>query len=426
MPGIICVGTQWGDEGKGKITDLMAGDMDMVVRYQGGNNAGHTVVTENQQLRLHHIPSGILHPHITCVIGNGMVINLQVLLEEIDNLQSKGISTDNLRISSNAHLIMPYHLILDQAGELRLGKSKIGTTHKGIGPAYADKATRVGVRVQDLLDMKIFRAKVEQVLKDKNAIIEKVYGLEPLKSEEIITEAQRHAEKVKKYVTDTSLLINENLSRGKNVFFEGAQGTFLDLDHGTYPFVTSSSPVAGGACVGAGVSPLRIDRVLGVAKAYVTRVGSGPFPTELENEIGDGMCELGKEYGTTTGRKRRCGWFDSIMLKYAVRINGVTSLALTKLDVLSQFDTLRICIGYEFEGKIYPEFPPHQTIFHKCQPVYEELEGWREDISNTRTLGELPSAARRYVRRIEEIASVPVEIISVGPGRKQTIAVRAE
>jgi adenylosuccinate synthase len=417
---------QWGDEGKGKITDLMAGEMDMVVRYQGGNNAGHTVVTENQQLRLHHIPSGILYPHIICVIGNGMVINAQVLLDEISNLESKGISTDNLRMSSNAHLIMPYHLILDQAAELRLGKSKIGTTHKGIGPAYADKASRIGVRVQDLLDMKIFRAKVEQVLKDKNAILTRVYGLEPLRSEEIIAQAEEHAQQLKKYITDTALLINEALDRGKNVFFEGAQGTFLDLDHGTYPFVTSSSPVAGGACVGAGVSPLRVNRVLGVTKAYVTRVGSGPFPTEQENEIGSGMCELGREYGTTTGRKRRCGWFDSIMLKYAVRINGVTSLALTKLDVLSQFDTLKICVSYEFEGKVYTEFPPHQTIFHKCLPVYEELEGWKEDISNIKSFEELPLPAKRYVRRIEEIASVPVEIISVGPKREQTIGVRTE
>lgn len=424
MPGTICVGTQWGDEGKGKITDLTAGGMDMVVRYQGGNNAGHTVVTEDQQLRLHHIPSGILYPHITCVIGNGMVINPQVLLEEISALESKGISTEGLRISSNAHLIMPYHLILDQAAELRLGESRIGTTHKGIGPAYSDKASRVGIRVQDLLDMKIFRTKVEQVLKDKNAIITKVYGLQPLKSEDIIVQAEENAEKLRKYITDTSLLINQALDQGKNVFFEGAQGTFLDLDHGTYPFVTSSSPIAGGACVGAGVSPLRINRVLGVAKAYVTRVGSGPFPTEQANEIGEQMCELGREYGTTTGRKRRCGWFDSVMLRYAVRINGVTSLALTKLDVLSQLDPLRICTGYEYEGEVYTEFPPHQTIFHKGHPIYEELEGWKEDISNIRRFEELPQAAKRYVRRIEEIASVPVEIISVGPRRSQTIVTK--
>lgn len=421
MPGIVCVGLQWGDEGKGKITDLLASEMDMVVRYQGGNNAGHTVVTQDYELRLHHIPSGILYPHITCVMGNGMVVNLKVLLEEIDNLVAKGISTQKLLISSNAHIIMPYHLIVDQASELRLGKARIGTTHKGIGPAYADKASRIGIRMQDLLDFKILRTKIEQVLKEKNAILEKLYNLPPLNLIEITNRMETYAERLKSYITDTAIVISQYLEKEKNVFFEGAQGTFLDLDHGTYPFVTSSSPVAGGACIGAGVGPMNINKVLGVAKAYVTRVGSGPFPTEQANEIGEELCERGREYGTTTGRKRRCGWFDAVMLRYAVKINGASAIAITKLDVLSHLETIKICVGYEYEGRTFSEFPLHQTVVHKCMPIYEELEGWRQDISNIKKYDELPSQAKRYIRHIEELAGVPVEIVSVGPLRSQTI-----
>jgi len=421
MPGIIIVGTQWGDEGKGKITDLLAEDMDFVVRYNGGNNAGHTVVNAEEEFRLHHIPSGILYPHIICLIANGTVINAPVLLEEIDKLEARGISTENLKISSNAHLVMPYHLLLDQAAEYRLGKSQIGTTRKGIGPAYADKAARAGIRVQDLLDMKIFRTKLEQALKEKNAILSQVYHLDPLDGEEIIATYAQYAERLSKYIADTSFLINEALNQGKNVLFEGAQGTFLDLDHGTYPFVTSSSPVAGGACVGAGVGPLQMSKVIGVTKAYVTRVGSGPFPTEQFGEVGEILSQVGREYGTTTGRKRRCGWFDAVLLRYAVRVNGLTSIALTKLDVLSSLEKVNICVGYEYEGKVYQDFPSHQTIFHKCQPVYEELEGWQEDISNIKKYQDLPPAAKRYLERIGELAGIPIEVISVGPKREQTI-----
>lgn len=423
MPSTIIVGAQWGDEGKGKICDLLAEHMDMVVRYQGGDNAGHTVVTRQVSLKLHHIPSGILYPHITCVMGDGMVVNPKVLIQEMDSLEEMGISTKNLIISSNAHLIMPYHLILDREGEMRLGKSKIGTTKKGIGPAYADKTARIGIRVQDLLDIKIFREKVQSALQEKNAILTKVYDLKPLEVEEIVSEYAAYAERLKDHIADTSLLINQALRKDKNVLFEGAQGTLLDIDHGTYPFVTSSSATAGGACIGAGVGPTRINKVLGVVKAYVTRVGSGPFPTEESGTIGEAMREVGQEYGTTTGRARRCGWLDAVILRYAIRINNIDSLAITKLDVLSQFDKVKICLSYSYQGKLYEEFPPHQTIFHKAEPVYEELEGWQADISNIREYQDLPEQARKYLKRIEELAGIPIEIVSVGSAREQTIVV---
>lgn len=423
MPGTILIGTQWGDEGKGKITDILSDDMDIVVRYQGGNNAGHTVVKGDTELKLHLIPSGVLYPHIIPIIADGVVIDPKVLIEEIEGLVVKGINVDKLIISGNAHLIMPYHRVLDQAVESHLGKAKIGTTRRGIGPAYTDKASRVGIRAQDLLDMKIFRAKLAQVLLSKNELLEKIYDLPPMDLDEIVKEYEGYADRLRGLIKDTSLFINQMLDSGKKVIFEGAQGTLLDLDHGTYPFVTSSSPVAGGACAGAGVGPLKIDRVTGIVKAYVTRVGSGPFPTELEDEAGRHMLDVGGEFGTTTGRQRRCGWFDALILRYATRINGLSDMVLTKLDVLTGISPLKICVGYDYKGKIYREFPPHQTIFHKCQPVYEEHEGWTEDITEAKTMDDLPKAAKGYIARIEEIAGIKFSMISVGPKRSQTIII---
>ncbi len=423
MPGTILIGTQWGDEGKGKITDILSDDMDIVVRYQGGNNAGHTVVKGDTELKLHLIPSGVLYAHIIPIIGDGVVIDPKVLIDEIEGLQVKRIHVEKLIISGNAHLIMPYHRLLDQAAETHLGKAKIGTTRRGIGPAYTDKAARVGIRVQDLLDMKIFREKLAQVLLSKNELLEKIYELPPMDLDEIVREYEGYADRLRGLIKDTSLFINQMLDSGKKVIFEGAQGTLLDLDHGTYPFVTSSSPIAGGACAGAGVGPLKIDRVTGIVKAYVTRVGSGPFPTELDDEVGRHMLDVGGEFGTTTGRQRRCGWFDGLILRYATRINGLSDMVLTKLDVLTGISPLKICVGYDYKGKIYREFPPHQTIFHKCQPVYEEHEGWTEDITGVINVADLPKAAKSYIDRIEELAGVKFSIISVGPKRSQTIIV---
>jgi adenylosuccinate synthase len=421
MPGILLLGIQWGDEGKGRITDLLASQVDMVVRFQGGNNAGHTVVSNGVQFKLHHIPSGILYPDKICVIGNGAVVNPEVLIEELDNLNNKGIGTDNLRISGNAHLVMPYHIILDKAGEQNLGKSKIGTTHKGIGPVYADKAYRSGIRVQDLLDLKIFKIKLNEALKLKNAIIEKVYNLEPLKLEEVFEKYKSYVTRIGKYIVDTSFLINKFLNEGKFVLFEGAQGTLLDIDHGTYPFVTSSSTIAGGVCIGAGVGPKQINEIIGVMKAYTTRVGSGPFPTEIEGKTGDYIREKGYEYGTTTGRPRRCGWLDSIIAKYSIMINSIDSIALTKLDVLSGVDDIKICFAYDYEGKTYKDLPPHQTIMHKCKPVYKVLKGWKEDISGIKTYEELPENTKRYIEEIEKLIKIPISLVSVGPERSQII-----
>ncbi len=421
MPGIVILGTQWGDEGKGRITDLLSSHMDMVVRFQGGNNAGHTVVAQENQFKLHLIPSGILYPNIICVIGNGVVVNPEVLIEELDDLKSKGISTDNLRISGNAHLVMPYHIILDKACEQGLGKSKIGTTHKGIGPVYADKASRSGIRVQDLLDLKIFRTKLEEVLKLKNTIIEKIYGLEPLDLEEVFIKYKKYVERIGKYIIDTSFLINKALDEGKLVLFEGAQGTLLDIDHGTYPFVTSSSTIAGGACIGSGIGPKRIDEIIGVAKAYTTRVGSGPFPTEDISSVGDYIREKGYEYGTTTGRARRCGWFDAIILKYSIMINSIDSIALTKIDVLSGLDEIKICTGYKYGDKVFEDMPPHQTIMHKCEPIYKVLEGWKEDLCDVKSFEDLPDNTRKYIEELEKIIKVPISMVSVGPERSKII-----
>ncbi len=426
VPGTVVLGAQWGDEGKGKITDLMADRMDLVVRFAGGNNAGHTVVCGEDEFKLHLMPSGILYPHITTVIGNGVVVNPKVLLEEMDGLHARGISCGKLRISCNAHLVMPYHLAFDHLGEVSLGSAKLGTTHRGIGPAYADKADRMGMRMQDLLDEKIFKAKLEVSLERKNAILTKAFGQEPFDVGEILAEYMAYAQRLAPHIADTSLLIYEALEEGKKVLFEGAQGTLLDLDHGTYPFVTSSSPTVGGVFTGTGVGPSHIEKVIGVAKAYATRVGYGPFPTEQTNEIGDTLGAKGVEFGTTTGRKRRCGWLDMVLLRYAARVNSLTGIALTKLDVLSGFDRLKVCVGYSYQGKIYHEFPPHQTIFHKCEPEYLDLPGWQVDISGVTERAELPEAARKYVEFIEQGTGVPAEIISVGPKRTQTILTREE
>jgi adenylosuccinate synthase len=422
MPATILVGTQWGDEGKGKATDLLADHMDLVVRYQGGNNAGHTVRVSGETFKLHLIPSGILYEHITPVIGDGVVVDPRVLLEEMDGLAARDVDVSRLLVSANAHLIMPYHLELDKVTERYLGRHKLGTTRRGIGPAYADKATRVGLRMQDLTDPKIFREKLDAALKEKNAVLSKVYNRLPLDGSEIADDYLGYGRRLAPHIADTSAVIHRALRDGRRVLLEGAQGTLLDLDHGTYPFVTSSNPVAGGALVGSGIGPREVDRVIGVTKAYVTRVGSGPFPTEDEGEAGRRMRDRGGEYGTTTGRPRRCGWFDSVLLRYAARVNGLTELFLTKLDVLSGLDGLRVCTAYRYDGRTYEDFPPHQTIVHKAEPVFEELEGWTEDLGAIRSADDLPGPARKYVERLSDLGGVPVRTISVGPSREQTVA----
>lgn len=420
MPSLVVVGAQWGDEGKGKIVDLLSEKMDINVRYNGGANAGHTIVNGDKKFKFHLIPSGIIYPHIIPVIGAGVVIDLDILISEIEGLQARGIDTDRLLISGNAHLTMPYHKILDGLAEKRLGKMAIGTTRRGIGPTYADKAYRSGIRVQDLLDMKIFYEKLVAALKDKNRII-KAYGREPLDAEQIINDYLIYAEKISKHIIDTARYINNAYDAGSAILFEGAQGTFLDIDYGTYPFVTSSSTTAGGTTTGAGIPPRKIDYVLGVCKAYTTRVGAGPFPTELTNETGEYLAEKGFEFGTTTGRKRRCGWLDIVLLKYAAMLNGLNSIALTKLDVLTGLEKIKICVAYEYEGKTYEDYPFHQTIFHKAKPVYEEFPGWTSDISEATSFAQLPKRAQDFIKKIEELSGVPVSIISVGPKRTQTI-----
>jgi adenylosuccinate synthase len=433
MPGIVIVGAQWGDEGKGKVTDLLAEQAQVVVRYQGGNNAGHTVVVGQQTLKLHLIPSGIHRPGVLCVIGNGLVVDPRALVAEMDELEANGLDTSGLRISANAHLVMPYHLILDGIEEERRGGKSLGTTRRGIGPTYTDKAARYGLRVQAFLDLTVFEEKLSRALEQKNALLTAVYGKEPLEMEPILEEYRACAERLRPHIVDASLLVHEALTQGQNVLFEGAQGTLLDIDHGTYPFVTSSSPVAGGACTGVGIGPRLIDGVIGVSKAYTTRVGAGPFPTELSDATGDHLREVGREYGTTTGRPRRCGWFDGVILRYAARVNGLTSLALTKLDVLTGLPKLKICVGYElalskvegYDDQVLKEFPYQGAVLARCQPIYEEMDGWAEDISGARTYDELPLQAQAYVTRLEELGGVPVDIISVGPKREQTILLRS-
>jgi adenylosuccinate synthase len=424
VPAAIVLGTQWGDEGKGKVVDYLADRMDFVVRYQGGNNAGHTVVAEGQTLKLHLIPSGILYPHIMSVIADGVVVDPRVLLEEMDTLAGLGVDLSKLVISGNAHLIMPYHLEIERVVERFLGKNALGTTKRGIGPAYGDKAARIGLRVQDLFDQKIFREKLDVVLKEKNLVLTKVYGRLPLTADRILEDYMGYAERLRPYLADTSRLLDEGLRAGKSVMLEGAQGTLLDLDHGTYPFVTSSNPVAGYALASAGIGPSWVERVIGVTKAYVTRVGAGPFPTEETGEIGETLVERGGEFGTTTGRRRRTGWFDAVILRYAARINGFTELFLTKLDVLSQLSPIRVCVAYEVDGERHEDVPAHQSLFHRARPVYEEAEGWSEDLGEVRSFAELPGAAKAYVRRLEDLVDVPIGVVSVGPAREQSLPVR--
>jgi adenylosuccinate synthase len=422
MPGIVIVGTQWGDEGKGKVTDLLAERAELVVRFQGGNNAGHTIVRGDDEFKLHLIPSGILYPDKTCVIGNGVVIDPEVLIAEIEDLRRRRIETGSLRISANAHLVMPYHVILDRAGEDRLGRLEIGTTKRGIGPCYADKAARLGVRVQDLLDAKILRKKVMAALEPKKQML-RPYARDPRLDLHAITEDYlRYGHRLEPYIADTARLCWEALDADRTVIFEGAQATLLDLDHGTYPFVTSSNPVAGAACIGAGIGPTDIDEVWGVAKAYSTRVGAGPFPTELDDEIGIRLQERGGEFGTTTGRSRRCGWLDLVALRYAARLNRLSALAVTKLDVLAGIDPIRVAVRYRgAEGAVFDEFPYHQSILHTASAEYEELPGFDADIGDCRSAAELPREARDYLELVAEGTGVPVRLVGVGPGRDQVI-----
>jgi adenylosuccinate synthase len=426
MPGIALVGIQWGDEGKGKVTDILAESTDVVVRYQGGNNAGHTIVVGRERYALHLIPTGVLYPHCTPVIGPGVVVNPQVLLDELDSLTARGIDTSRLLVSGNAHLIMPYHLELDRVTERRLGKNRLGTTKRGIGPSYADKAARIGLRVQDLLDEKIFTTKLEVALKEKNLLLTRVYGRLPIDLDDIRDEYLGYGDRLRPHIADTTTFIHEMLDDDRTVLFEGAQATMLDLDHGTYPFVTSSSPIAGGACAGAGVGPRDIGRIIGISKAYCTRVGSGPFPSEADPADAEVLVEVGAEYGTTTGRKRRCGWFDAVAARYAARLNTLTELVITKLDVLSRFSSIKVCVAYEYEGRHYRDFPPNQTIFNKCRPVYEELSGWEEDISEARRIDDLPKATQSFIESVEELTATRVSWASVGPKRDQIVRVGGE
>jgi adenylosuccinate synthase len=423
MPAAIVLGTQWGDEGKGKAVDYLADRMDFVVRYQGGNNAGHTIIAEGRLLKLHLVPSGIMYPHITSVIADGVVIDPAVLLQEMDDLVEAGLEVSRLLISGNAHLIMPYHLELEKVTERFLGKNALGTTKRGIGPAYGDRAARIGLRVQDLFDEKIFRQKLDIVLKERNAVLTKIYHRLPLEADKIVADYMGYAERLRPHVADTSWLLHEALTAGRHVMLEGAQGTMLDLDHGTYPFVTSSTPVAGYAVASAGVGPHVVDRVVGITKAYVTRVGAGPFPTEDLGDGGERMGERGQEFGTTTGRKRRCGWFDAVVLRYAARLNGLTEVFLTKLDVLSGFPTVKVCSGYRARGEEHGELPSNQSLFHEAEPVWEELPGWDEEITGATSFAGLPATAQAFVRRIEELGGVPVSVVSVGPAREQSLPV---
>lgn len=421
MSGLIVVGSQWGDEGKGKITDFLAEKADLVVRFQGGNNAGHTVVVGDQEFRLHLIPSGILYPDTVCAIGNGVVVDPAVLIEELDSLEKRGINTSLLLISGRAQVIMPYHSRIDELEEERRGEYKIGTTRRGIGPAYMDKVGRVGIRVADLIDPDLFASKLALALEEKNDILIHLYNAEPFRLEDVMEQYRGYAERLKPLVADTSVVTYQALREGKKVLFEGAQGTLLDIDHGTYPYVTSSHPVAGGACIGAGIGPTWINQVLGVLKAYTTRVGEGPFPTELTDAVGQKIRERGREYGTTTGRPRRCGWLDAVILRYAVRVNGLNCLAVTKLDVLDEMETIKICTGYRYLGQMLYDLPDTLKVLAECEPVYEDLPGWQTDTTNVTAYEELPPRAQQFLQRIAELGEVPIALVATGPKRDQTI-----
>ena len=423
MTTTVVLGAQWGDEGKGKVTDFFASSADYVVRFQGGNNAGHTIVVGDEKLALSLTPSGVLYPECVPVIGSGCVVDLDFLKKELEMLNSKNVSTKKLAISPNAHLIMPYHKLLDELIEESLGKDKIGTTKKGIGPCYSDKIQRCGIRVQDLLDDEIFAQKVNKNLEEKNQILTKIYGRDPLDPNEIINEFKSYKEIVTNHIKDTSLMISNAIRSNKNILFEGAQGTLLDIDHGTYPFVTSSNTSSGNAAIGSGVGPLSLNKIVGVTKAYISRVGSGPFITEQENEIGDYLIEKGAEFGVVTGRRRRCGWLDLISLKYSVRVNTLTELFITKLDVLSGLDEIKLCVGYKNGDEVITDYPYQQSILYNAQPVYETFEGWEEDITSIKNFEELPENAKKYINAIENFIEIPITFISVGPERKQNIVI---
>ncbi|KQL51307.1 adenylosuccinate synthetase [Heyndrickxia shackletonii] len=420
MSSVVVVGSQWGDEGKGKITDFLSENAEVIARYQGGNNAGHTIRFDGETYKLHLIPSGIFYKEKISVIGNGMVVDPKALVEELKYLHDRGIATDNLRISNRAHVILPYHLKLDEVDEERKGANKIGTTKKGIGPAYMDKAARVGIRIADLLDREVFEEKLARNLEEKNRLLERIYETEGFKLEDILDEYYEYGQQFKQYVCDTSVVLNDALDDAKRVLFEGAQGVMLDIDQGTYPFVTSSNPIAGGVTIGSGVGPTKITHVVGVAKAYTSRVGDGPFPTELKDEIGNQIREVGREYGTTTGRPRRVGWFDSVVVRHARRVSGLTDLSLNSIDVLTGLETVKICVAYKYNGEVLEEFPASLKVLEQCEPVYEELPGWTEDITGCKTLDELPANARHYLERVSQLTGIPLSIFSVGPDRSQT------
>lgn len=424
MSTVVVVGTQWGDEGKGKITDYLAESADVIARYQGGNNAGHTILINGKKYKLTMIPSGIFYDHKICVIGNGMVLNPAALIDEINYIHENGFSTSKLKISDRAHVIMPYHLLLDQFEEERKGNDKIGTTQKGIGPCYMDKSARSGIRICDLMDPEEFTSKVKNLVAQKNVIIEQVYGKKPLDAEHMISEYLKYAEVLRPYVSDTSVILNQAIDQKKKVLFEGAQGIMLDIDQGTYPFVTSSNPSAGGVCIGSGVGPTKVNEVIGVAKAYTTRVGDGPFPTELKNDIGDWIREKGFEYGTVTGRPRRVGWFDSVVVRHARRVSGITGLSLNSIDVLSGLEEVKICTAYKYHGELIEHYPASLKVLAECEAVYENYPGWKEDVSNCKTIDDLPPNAKRYVQRVSELTGIPISIFSVGRNREQTNLVR--
>ena len=423
LANVVVIGAQWGDEGKGKITDLLSRSADVVVRYQGGVNAGHTIVVDDQVLKLHLIPSGILYPDTVCLIGSGTVVDPKVMLGELDMLIENGIDIAGLKLSSTSHVTMPYHRLLDQAMEKQRGDRRIGTTGRGIGPTYADKSQRSGIRVIDILDEARLRDRLEGPLNEKNQLLQTIYGVEPLDSEAVISEYLAYGKRLAPHVVDCTREIHQAARARQNILFEGAQGTLLDLDHGTYPYVTSSNPVSGGACIGAGVGPTLIDRVIGVAKAYTTRVGEGPFPTELDGSLNDHLCDRGGEFGTTTGRRRRCGWFDGVIGRYAVGVNGLDCLAVTKLDVLDELDELQVCVAYALDGERIEHFPSCAEAFARCQPIFETLPGWQCSTAECRTLEDLPEKAMAYLRFLADLMEVPIAIVSLGAGRDQTIVV---